>query len=282
MIQYFQSQLPICIYYSSSMIEHKYISLLKTYIHSISIKNNISSIDIFDMDKIKTKYMIYVNENNFLLLCILFSKFNKVIYMDPCIILLENPDTLLSNSYFQQTGNLLFQCQTNKFYKPSREMKEFINILCGANKYRDNPILSLQSNQYQNDKIICIDRQKSIKALHKLFVLSQYYDDISSCIPIQDCIWLSYYLVKQPYTVIPSSTKEICDNDTVLGNIYSFSEQYWLYFDNHIMIEKEYDTIRYQDNSSHPLSENIHRIINIFKNAMIDIHSNRIFHNEFD
>jgi hypothetical protein len=202
---------------------------------------------------------VYIKISNIKLIpyLIITSTLSKVIYINPGIILLNNPD-----KYFNTNIDLLFfkDIQSKRL---TTKLSDWIKKLIPYN-IPNNTIINLTSNSYQTNDIIYINKLTTNSFLTTLWIL------IESDVPFS-------YL---------KNDKEIYWIAAELSNTKYIFNDYFLVNDNtkayNDIIKNEFIAIRFKHNIEYKknISENITLLINNYKYIYHDLFYNKNIVNE--
>lgn len=229
-LDYLKCPLTKKIYYRSDKIPETYIQILNT----LQLKN----VDMMTK-KIHTQSL---NETNFRIWCIIASKSDNLIIIDPKVIVLSNPEKWLMSEKYRVSGTLFWKQERNTKYKTLT--KQWMNTILPYKK-GNYQLYNGDRTNLQTHSVICISKNKHRKSIEYLEKCAIEIDLIEKYHMESDIYWMCCDIAEENYILHGKYYYTInSDENKFLGNLFlSPNEQEFAFIDRELCYDKEYDLI---------------------------------------
>jgi len=209
------------------------ITILKRYYSTkipicIAFINNdfLSSENIFYLKQLYTDLIIHQLTENIepsfqnthaLIEC----PFKQVIFINPDNLFFYNPELLLNDPFYKETGALFWKDKPNTFGLTlnTKRLHDFFRELIPYKK-KGNDILNKTSSQQQTNNLFLFNCEKHEKALSKLAVLLDEKHLLTSYISNDnELLWLSCELAQEPYYFIEHPVASVGETPITCKNV---------------------------------------------------------------
>lgn len=133
---------------------------------------------------------------------LIYSPFKEVILINPNLLFFMNPEILFNEFLYKTTGALFWKDRPTGKY--DNDIYSFIKKFIPY-KIERNPILLKQSNTFQSQDLLIIDKSKHLSGLQKLLIITDNSDFIYNTLKSdKETYWIAFEIAGEQYSFIQS------------------------------------------------------------------------------